>query len=304
MSKNVLITGGKGLVGSRLTEMLLQQNYQVSYLSRAKEEISQVKVYQWDIETGQIEQQAIEQADYIVHLAGAGVADKRWSKSRKQEILESRTKSAQLLLKTLQTSDHQVKSVISASAIGYYGYDTGETLITENSPAGDDFLADVVQAWEASVQQIAQSGIRVITLRIGIVLSEKGGALAKLLQTIKIGAGAPLGSGKQYFSWIHIDDVCRMFIKAIENEQMQGIYNAVAPQPVTNEALTKAIAQVLDKPLVLPNVPAFALRIAIGEMAAAVLGGSKVSNQKIAATGFQYNFPQLKHALEDLLLKG
>jgi uncharacterized protein (TIGR01777 family) len=265
--------------------------------------ISGVDVFQWNVEEGYINEKAIAQADYIIHLAGAGVADKRWTKSRKQEILESRTKSAQLLYETLKQTRHTVKAFISASAIGYYGYDTGQKLITEQSAAGDDFLANVVQAWEASVQQISQLGVRVVNFRIGIVLSEKGGALAKIIQTIKVGAGAPLGSGKQYFSWIHIDDVCRMFIQAIKNEGMQGIYNAVAPHPVTNEELTKAAAHVLDKPLVLPNVPAFALKLALGEMAAAVLGGSKVSNQKITATGFMFQFAEITQALEDLLLK-
>ncbi|QHT65875.1 TIGR01777 family protein [Rhodocytophaga rosea] len=301
MSKNVLITGGTGLLGSHLTTLLLQKGYQVSYLSRNIEPIPHIKTYQWNVEEGTIDTKAIEQTDYIIHLAGAGVADKRWTKSRKQEIMESRTNSAALLFNALKTTKHQVKSVISASAIGYYGFDTGSQWVDENTQPGDDFLAEVVQAWESSVQQIASLGIRVVNLRIGIVLSEKGGALAKITQTIKVGAGAPLGTGKQYFSWIHIDDICRIFIHALENGQMQGIYNAVAPQPVTNEELTHQIAEVLDKPLVLPHVPAFALKLALGEMASAVLGGNKVANQKLLTTGYRFEFPELRPALEDLL---
>lgn len=301
MSQHVLITGGTGLVGKRLTELLLKEGYQVSYLSRSKEPVDNVKVYAWDVENGHIERGALEGIEYIIHLAGAGVADKRWTKSRKQEILESRTKSAELLFNTLKQTSHQVKAVIAASAIGYYGYDTGEAIITEKSPAGDDFLADVCQEWEFAVGQIRQLSIRTISFRIGIVLSPYGGALVKLIQTIKVGAGAPLGSGKQNFSWIHIDDVCQAFIEAMRNETMEGIYNLVAPNVVTNEELTKQVANVLHKPLVLPNVPAFALKMAIGEMANAVLGGSKVSNQKLAATGFGYQFPELKPALENLL---
>jgi uncharacterized protein (TIGR01777 family) len=158
-----------------------------------------------------------------------------------------------------------------------------------------------VQAWESSVQQIANLAIRVVGLRIGIVLSEKGGALAKITQTIKVGAGAPLGTGKQYFSWIHIKDIGKIFIHALKNEQMQGIYNAVAPNPVTNEELTHQIAGVLDKALVLPHVPAFALKLALGEMAAAVLGGSKVANRKLLASGYTFEYPELKPALENLL---
>lgn len=301
MPLHVLITGGTGLVGSHLTGLLMQQGYQVSYLSRQTEAIPGVKVFQWNIEENYIDKEAIKQADYIIHLAGAGVADKRWNKSRKQEILESRTRSAQLLYQTLQNVPHQVKAVLSASAIGYYGYDTGDQWVDETSQAGDDFLADVVKAWETSVQKICNLGIRVVVFRIGIVLSEKGGALAKMLQTIKIGAGAPLGTGKQYFSWIHIADVCRAFIHALENEKMQGIYNAVSGHPVTNEDLTKAVADTLGKPLVLLNVPAFALKIALGEMAAAVLGGNRVLNRKIVASGFTYLFPDLDKTLKDLL---
>jgi uncharacterized protein (TIGR01777 family) len=301
MSQNILITGGTGLVGSRLTELLLQEGYQVSYLSRSKESVGKVKIYAWDVEEGHIEDGAIETADYIIHLAGVGVADKRWTSSRKKEILESRTKSAELLFKKLQQSTHQVKAVVAASAVGYYGYDTGEALITEESPAGEDFLAEVCQHWEFSVGQIRQLHIRTVSFRIGIVLSPHGGALAKLLQTIKIGAGAPLGTGKQYFSWIHIDDVCQAFIKAIKDDTLNGIYNLTAPNPVTNEELTKETASVLDKPLLLPNVPAFALKLGMGEMANAVLGGSIVSSQKLAAAGFRFQFTQLRPALEDLL---
>jgi hypothetical protein len=301
MSQNVLITGGTGLVGQRLTQLLLQEGYQVSYLSRNKEPVNGVTVYAWDIEGGEIENGAVEKADYIIHLAGAGVADKRWTSSRKREILESRTKSADLLYKKLKQGPYQVKSVIAASAIGYYGYDTGDALITEDSPAGDDFLADVCQQWEFSVGQIRQLGIRTISYRIGIVLSPQGGALAKLLQTIKVGAGAALGSGKQYFSWVHIEDVCRAFIKAMTDDTMEGIYNLTAPNPVTNEQLTKQTADVLEKPLLLPNVPGFALKLGMGEMANAVLGGSKVSSQRLQATGYNFLFPELKPALDDLL---
>ncbi|MDO1449086.1 TIGR01777 family oxidoreductase [Rhodocytophaga aerolata] len=303
MSQNVLITGGTGLVGQRLTQLLLQEGYQVSYLSRSKEPINGVHVYAWDIENGSIENGAVEKADYIIHLAGAGVADKRWTSSRKREILESRTKSADLLYKTLQRGSHQVKSVIAASAIGYYGYDTGNALITEDSPAGDDFLADVCQQWEFSVGQIRQLGIRTVSFRIGIVLSPQGGALAKLLQTIKVGAGAAIGSGKQYFSWVHIEDVCRAFMKAMTDDTMEGIYNLTAPNPVTNEQLTKQTADVLEKPLLLPNVPGFALKLGMGEMANAVLGGSNVSSQRLQATGYHFLFPELKPALEDLLIE-
>jgi uncharacterized protein len=307
MSKNVLITGGSGLIGTRLTELLMQQGYQVAHLSRQKENKQsslspQVKIYFWDIASGQLDAQALLQADHIVHLAGTSVADQRWTSARKREILESRTQSTQLIANQLRKVRHHVQSFVSASAIGYYGADTGDRIITEDSPSGSDFLAEVTRRWEAATDAIADLSIRTVKLRIGIVLSEKGGALAKMVQPIRMGAGAPLGSGKQVLSWIHLDDVARLFIYALENEQMQGAYNAVGPQPVSNEELTRQAARVLDKPLWLPRVPAFGLRLALGEMAEVVLGGNRVLNQRIAQeTTFRYQFPQLKPALENLL---
>ncbi len=301
MSKNILITGGTGLVGSRLTELLLQQGYQVSIVSRGKEAIPNVTVYQWDVRKRYIEPGAIGNADYIVHLAGAGVADKRWTDERKKEILDSRTESARLLHNAIQKTGHLPKAFVSASGIGIYGKDRGDELLTEQSSHGDDFLAEVSKAWENSAQTIAALGVRTVMLRIGIVLSEKGGALEKIAAPIRFGAGAALGAGTQWMSWIHIDDLCQMIIYALENEQLQGAYNAVGPHPATNNELTHAAADALHRPLILPKVPAFALKLAFGELAATVLGSAKVSNQKIAETGFSYQFPELKQALNDLL---
>jgi len=301
MSQKVLITGGTGLIGSRLTEMLLEKGHEVAYLSRRASEARGVKMYSWDPAKGSLDEEAIRGADCIIHLAGAGVADERWTAGRKKEILESRTQSSRLLYEHLQRTPYRVKAFLSASAIGIYGADRGEELLTETSPYGDDFLAEVTKAWEGAVQPVAGLGIRTVLLRIGIVLSEKGGALAKMAQPVRLGAGAPLGSGKQWVSWIHVDDLCRLFLYALENPHVQGAYNAVAPEPVTNETLTKGIAEVLGKPLFLPNVPAFALKLAIGEMAASVLGSAKVSGQKVTRAGFTYQYPGLSPALRDLL---
>ncbi len=301
MPQKVLITGGTGLIGSRLTELLLEKGYEVAYLSRRKSEETRVKAYRWDLEKGYIAEEAIRGADCIIHLAGAGVADERWTARRKKEILESRIQSSRLLYEGLQRVPNQVKTFLSASAIGIYGADRGEELLTENSSTGNDFLAEVTKAWEGAVQPVAGLGIRTVLLRIGIVLSGKGGALAKMAQPVRLGAGSPLGSGKQWVSWIHVDDLCRLFMYALENLDLRGPYNAVAPEPATNEALTKQIAEVLGKPLFLPNVPAFALKLAVGEMAAAVLGSAKVSSQKVTQAGFTYQFPALTPALQDLL---
>ncbi len=303
MAKNVLISGGTGLVGSRLTEMLLEKGYQVSMLSRGKASVPNVTVYQWDVTKKQIETQAVTQADYIIHLAGAGIADERWTEARKKVILDSRTESARLLSDTLKATGHQPKAFLSASAIGIYGADRGEESLSETSTYGNDFLAYVTKAWEATILPITELGIRTVLMRIGIVLSEKGGALKKIAAPIRLGAGAPLGSGHQWMSWIHVDDLCQMFIYAMENESLQGSYNAVAPHPATNKQLTQTTALALHRPLILPNVPAFALKLAFGELSIAVLGSLKVENKKIASTGFTYTYPTLPQAIENLMSK-
>ena len=302
MKETVLITGGTGLVGRRLTALLLEKNYDVAYLSRRKENIEGITVYRWDIEKGYIEDQALETADYIIHLAGAGVADKRWTAKRKQEIVESRTKSIELIAKELQSRPFKVKAFVAASAIGFYGADTGNEHLNESHPSGSDFLAHVTRSWENASELMDNVGIRTTKLRIGIVLSSEGGALPKIAAPVRWGLGAALASGKQWVSWIHIDDLCRLFIEALENEKWQGIYNAVGPQPVTNLEFTRQIGKVLKRPLWLPNVPAFALQLAFGEMAEVVLGGNYVLNQRISKkTDFAYSFPTLNEALTDVL---
>ena len=303
MNNHVLITGGTGLVGSRLTELLRAQDYAVSHLSRSPASpSSSIPTYQWDIKQQSIDPQALADADYVIHLAGAGVADQRWTDERKQVILNSRTESTKLLRDAIaQAEPATTKAFVSASAIGIYGADTGDTLLTEESPAADDFLADVVVQWEAAVDEIQKLGVRTVKYRIGIVLSTEGGALPPIAQTVRWGVGAPLGSGEQYLSWIHIDDLCRMFIHALENEEMAGSYNAVGPQPVTNEVLTRTVARVMHRPLWMPNVPGFALKLALGELASAVLGGNRVSSRKIEDAEFRHKFDRLDLALADLL---
>ncbi len=299
MANNILITGASGLVGTRLTELLLNKGYSVSHLGRSKKE-GLVKTFVWDINHSIIESGALNSIHTIIHLAGAGVADKRWTKERKQEILESRTKSSALLYNELKNSQHSVTSFISASAIGYYGFEDNKNLLTELSDPGNDFLAQVTKEWEQEVDKISSLGIRVVKLRIGIVLSEKGGALKQMALPIKLFAGSPLGTGQQPLSWIHLDDLCAMFIKAVDDDQLKGAYNATGLYAVTNQEMTKAIAKVLNKPLFLPAVPAFALKIMLGEMADIVLNGSKVSSEKIQHAGFKFQFANLEDALNDL----
>ena len=229
-NQTVLITGGTGDIGHRLTQLLLQQGYKVAYLSRSNKSIPDVTVYQWDIKKGHIDPQAITTADHIIHLAGAGIADERWTDQRKDEILKSRTQSTELLAQALTKNKHHVKSFIGASAIGYYGADTGDRPMTETSVGGTDFMAQVVRAWERSEEQVAALGIRTVKLRTGVALTMTGGALPKLAQPVKLGAGAPIGSGQQYISWIHLDDLCRMYVQALNRRVVAGSIQCRCPQ--------------------------------------------------------------------------
>jgi uncharacterized protein len=310
---NVLITGGSGLVGTRLTELLLQKGFTVSHLGRKKvvrvdakltDRVGgkPIKTYLWDIKKGIIDEKSLLEADYIIHLAGAGIADENWSEARKKEIIDSRVKSIQLISNTLKTISHKIKGFVSSSGIGFYGADTGDEYMCEQHTAGTDFIADCCIQWEGGADEIEALGIRTVKLRTGLVLSEKGGALPRLTQPVRWGVGAALGTGKQWQSWIHLDDLCELYIKALKDEKMQGTYNAVAPNPVTNYDLTKISAQVLKRPFWMPNVPAFALKLVFGEMASIVLGGNYVLNQRIKLeTDFKYRFVEVRGALEDLL---
>ncbi|NOS55906.1 MAG: TIGR01777 family protein [Cyclobacteriaceae bacterium] len=302
MIHKILITGASGLVGSRLTEMLLEKGHLVSHLGRQKK-TGNIPSFVWDVENKSVDLQAFEGVDTIIHLAGADIADQRWTAQRKKEILESRTHSTKLLFDTLKDHPHTVKTLVGASAIGYYGFGLDEEVFTEESKAGIGFLAEVTRQWEEQVDRIDKLGIRLVKVRIGIVLSEKGGALAEMAKPIRFGVGAPLGSGKQFLSWIHIDDLCAMFIQAVEDQSWHGAYNAVGINWVTNAELTKAIAHVLKKPLWLPPIPDFIMKLILGEMAGMVLNGSKVSSAKIQKAGFQFKYTDLKEALKNLLVR-
>lgn len=288
------------MIGTELTRLLQERGFDVSHLSRSPRP-GYPKTYLWDVNKQEVDGEAFQKTDVVVHLAGAGVADKRWTKERKNEILKSRIDSARILFDVLQKGNHDVKTFISASGIGFYGFADNNRLFTENGPQGNDFLAEVVHQWEEAADQIASLGIRVVKIRIGIVLSEKGGALKEMMRPFKFYAGAPLGSGTQHMSWIHLNDLCRIFIKSIEDDSMHGVYNAVAPHPVTNREFTYALARVLRKPIILPSVPPFVLKLLLGEMADVVLKGAKVSSQKIQASGFEFKFEKLDDALRNLL---
>lgn len=298
--QKVLITGGTGLIGSKIIKNLLERGVEVNCLSRSSQKGHQISYFKWDVRNQTIDKKAFEGVDGIIHLAGAGIADQRWSDNRKKVILESRTHSTQLLRNTLSEIDHQVTSFVGASAIGWYG-DSGDRLVDENEPRGKGFMADVVEAWENENLKLTQLNIRLALIRIGVVMSTEGGALPEMMKPIKLFAGASLGSGKQYMSWIHEDDLARLFVKAILHPEWQGIYNGVAPHPATNHDITHAIGKTIGRPILLPNVPEFALRLMLGEMADMVLFSNKVSSEKTEKMNFRWQFPELKGALDDLL---
>ena len=299
MSGRILITGGTGLIGTRLSEMLIDQGYEVAHLSRQANTIAHYKTFRWDVDEQFIDENVLNYADYIINLAGASVADGKWSPQRKKEIIDSRVKGTYLLRECLSKTKNNVKAFISASAVGIYG-DTHDHLVTEESNYGDDFLATVSKQWEAASWQIHELNIRTCIFRIGVVLSSKGGALPQMARPVKLMAGAPLGSGKQYLSWIHIDDLCRLFIQAIEDTRYQGVFNAVAPNPVTNKEFTQVLADVLHKPLTGLKVPAFGLKMVLGEMSEVVLEGQRVSCDKVLKNGFTFEYNTVQEALESL----
>jgi len=295
--KNILITGGSGLIGKRITQLLEQRGFEVAWLSRSHQG---QKSFLWDVDKKQLDQESIEWADGIIHLAGAGVADKRWTDSRKREILDSRTHSTQLLYEGIAKAVAKPDVFISASAVGYYGFNTGTALVDETSKPGNDFLAQVVVAWENEVKKIEELHLRTVLLRIGIVLDAAGGALGEML---KPPVAAPLGSGDQWMSWIHIEDLAKLFVFAVEKTTLQGVYNAVGPNPATNYQLTKVAAKAKGKPFVGIGVPGFGLKLILGEMAAMVLGGNRVSAQKIQKSGFEFEYPELEGAVKEIFSK-
>ncbi|MEM9897366.1 MAG: TIGR01777 family oxidoreductase [Bacteroidota bacterium] len=298
--RTVLITGGSGLVGTELSKILEIEGHTVLHLSRSVAGTEAYKTYQWDIDQRFIEEEAITRADSIIHLAGASVAGAKWTEAYKNAIYDSRINSTRLLREKVEALNPDLSYFLCASAIGIYGLDSGDQWMTEQSERGEGFLADVVEDWEKEADKFSSLDIATGKLRIGVVLSNKGGALEKIVQPIKLYAGAALGSGNQYLSWIHIHDLCYILAFML-NANSVGVFNGVAPDPKTNSDFTKTAAKVLNKPLWLPNVPKFALNLLVGEMAELVLGGNRVSATKIRDSGFQFKYPELELALQELL---
>lgn len=304
----VIITGGTGLIGKRLTEMLTAKKYDVilfSHQQKQHESNAGVTVKFWDVNKGEIDSESIAKADYVIHLAGANVAEKRWTKKRRQEIIDSRTKSGSLLVRSIQEIPNQIKAVISASAIGWYGEDTNQSKhdgFHESDPPSNDFLGETTRLWEESISRVKTLDKRLVVLRTGIVLSKNGGALREFMNPLKFRVATVLGTGKQVVSWIHIDDICRLYIYAIESNDMEGVYNAAAPMPVSNKELVTSIAKTLYRNSYLKiQVPSFALQLALGAMSVEVLKSATVSAEKVQQTGFDFLYPNLLQALQHLI---
>ncbi|WP_297333452.1 TIGR01777 family oxidoreductase [Flavobacterium sp.] len=300
----VLVTGATGLVGNELVSLLLKNGTYINYLTTSEDKIQNEERYRgfyWNPDNGTIDENCIEDVDVIIHLAGASVS-KRWTNAYKQEILESRVLSTNILFSLLKNKPNKVYQFISASAIGIYPDSTDKVYSEENEEVDNSFLGNVVKKWEEAVDQIKRLDIKVAKVRTGIVLSGNGGALIEIAKPVRLGMGSPLGTGKQMQSWIHIQDLVNIY-HFILKEELDGVYNAVAPYPVTNATLMKMVAKVLNKPFFMPNVPKFMLEAVLGEMHQILLSSQNVSARKIIGEGYQFKYLSLEKAVKEALRK-
>jgi len=301
--EKVLITGASGLVGTRLTELLLAKGYEVNTVGRQtaddRPQKNAVAQFTWEIGSGMMDTKAFEGVSAIIHLAGAGVADRRWSDERKKEIIDSRVKSAKLIFDFLRNNKHEVKTFISASAVGYYG-NCGDELVTEERKAGKGFLAEVCKQWEQSAKQFSKLGIREVRCRIGIVFSKNGGALPELTKTIPLGVASYFAKSNLYYPWVHIDDVCGIMIHALEIENVNGAYNTTAPLPLPMKDLMKEILAAKKSRAVLVPAPPFAIKLALGEMSEMLLSSQRCSAEKILKSGYKFRFEEIEDALKEI----
>lgn len=300
MNEVVLITGANGMLAKSLAHEL-EAEYTIKFLTR---DVKQENAYRWDINSGYIDPEGLKDVNHIIHLAGSPIAEKRWTPERKREIKKSRVDGAQLLLDELQKNNQKIDTFISASAIGYYGAITSNQIFTEDAPNADDFLGEVCRDWEHVAHSFKSNHVanKIDIVRFGIVLDRDRGALKKIAAPIRFGLGSGVGTGKQWVPWIHIADLCGM-LKFLMTQEEGGTYNAVAPEHVTNNAFTQEVAEVLKRKVILPNIPAFFIRLLFGEMAIVLLTGSRVSSTKITAQGFTFKYAKLNDALRNIYKK-
>jgi uncharacterized protein len=297
----VLITGSSGLIGKSLARLLKERGYQVGGLSRHKPPTGNEELYHWDPNKKFIDSAALKDVTHIIHLAGAGIADKRWTGKRKKEIIGSRVGTARLLYDYVIREGTGVRCFISASGIGYYGAVTGERIFTEDDSAGSDFAAETSVLWEEAADLFKSSGIRTVKVRTAIVLARNGGFIRRILPLARAGIAIWFGDGRQYFPWIHIDDLCNIYLKAIEDETMEGPYNAVAPQSVTQAEFMKRTADKAGKPALKAGIPTFIIKMALGEMSSLLLNGSRVSSSAIETAGYCFKYSSSDSALDQIL---
>jgi uncharacterized protein (TIGR01777 family) len=295
MKHTILIAGGTGLIGRELCTLLREKGWEVRILTRNPRQANE---FAWDPSKGTLDERAMIGVDTVINLAGAGIADKRWTTERKQLLINSRTESAHTLREYFRRSGHLPQTYLAASAIGYYG-NSGETPMYEtDKPVDASFMVQCCEAWETASEMVAAMGIRTVVFRIGIVLSKEGGALPEFIKPMHMGVGAYFGDGNAWYSWVHRHDVSQMFVWAIEEKAAAGVYNAVAPNPVRNKNLIMAISKELKIWAVFVPAPTFAIRLALGEMSAVVLNSNRVSGEKIIQAGFHFKYPTLESALQ------
>lgn len=298
--RNVLICGGSGLIGQGLGQLLLSKEYKPSFFTR-KARNSNAHYFHWEPRNAWLNPDVLTAADVVINLSGSSIAHIPWSKKRKAEMFNSRIYTTRLLCNKLSELKHKPSLFINASAIGFYPPNQDETM-TEESPPGKAFLSRLAWSWETEALKIANLGIRTVIFRIALVLSRQGGFLSKMSRAFHLYMGSVLGNGRQCISWIHIDDLCAMFLHAIENKSWQGVYNAVSPKPISNQEFSVTLAKVLRKPILLPPTPPFLLRLLLGESSTLLLDGFKVSAEKATQSGFRFQYPNLENALRSLAL--
>ncbi len=296
----ILITGGTGLVGTHLSKLLTRKGYEIVMLSRRDGYKNGIKKFKWNPEMGEIDLKAFEGVDHIIHLAGSGIADKRWTTAYKAEIYNSRILSTRLLVNTINSFHLKPKTFISTSAIGIYGNEVSGNA-TENYPPATNYLANVCRDWEKETDLLLDQDIRKSIVRVGVVLAKESGFIPEVSKPIRFFAGAPLGNGKQLMSWIHIEDLCAIYLKCIEDPNIHGPINAVTPHPASNENITRLMSHKLNRPLWLPPIPAFVLNIIFGEIATTLVASQYIVPQKLTTSGFQFAFPTIETALDNLL---
>ena len=296
----VLITGYSGLIAKHLSNHLTREGFIVKGLTQNKAQLSQ-SVFYWNVSEKIIDEHALENVDYVIHLAGSGIADKRWTIERKKEIIESRVQSTLFLAQSFRKANLKIKALIGTSAIGYYGAISSEKIFTENDAAGNDFISDCCVQWEKSYQAFNYLTDRTVILRLPTVLSETGGALHKILPFVKFGLASPIGSGKQFMPLICIEDLVKLYEFAITSHDLYGTFNANAPLSVTNKDFMSGLAKALNKSFFLPNTPSIILKLLYGELACVLLYGSRVNSSKIITAGFSFSYPTLDGMLRRIL---